>query len=212
MVFSHCALPQTNPPYLTHLPSRWLRGRAAWPPQTSSWSYSFLSHEDIVQYRILTPMTGKPNYSKTSHPLLSCVSRGTDSSCGPTFPGRSSPWRVPLPTLGTTLRPAWPAQPQHPRDFTPPPEHTQLLLGKALQKGQPRQQTARQLFLCLPALFTLSNTQPNSHIKLQKNQLGPLSHGINQKSCHIKKCYEISRGDKGKGKLKGSSCAGHLKT
>lgn len=94
----------------------------------------------------------------------------------------------------------------------PPPEHTQLLLGKALQKGQPRQQTARRLFLCLPALFTLSNTQPNSHIKLQKNQLGPLSHGINQKSCHIKKCYEISRGDKGKGKLKGSSCAGHLKT
>lgn len=156
-----------------------------------------------------TQTTGKPNYGKTNHPLLLSATQHWLPLAASLSQEGLIPDRCCCPPC------ALPAQPQLPRDFTAP-EYARLLLGKAPShcpaERAVEKTECRQLSLCHLALFTLSNTQPNSHIKLQQNQLGPLSHGINQKSCHIKKPYEISRQDKGRGKLKGSSCAGHLKT
>lgn len=116
----------------------------------------------------------KSNYGQTN--LLLSLPRSTDSfSCSLTFPGSSSPWWV----LLSPLCPARAARSWTPQDMTRC--SWEKLLPTALQKEQLRQETARQLSLFHLALFTLSNVPPNSHFKLQKNQLGSLSHGINQK-------------------------------
>lgn len=187
MLLSHYVLPRADLPFLTHRPSCWLWALLLDPPNKQPKLLPPLPRGHLsIQ---TTRTTCKSNSSKKTHPLLSSLSHSPGSSLTVSL---SQEGLIPD---GCSAHPvALPNQPSPGTPGTSPPhhpEHPQLLLGKS-PSHCPAERAAettdcRQLALRHPAVFTLSNLQPDSHIKLQKNQLGPLSHGINQKSRHIKK-------------------------
>lgn len=72
-MLSPCELPKTDLPYLTHLPSSgWLWGRTAWPPNKHPKPLLSLPWGHLSIQKTWT--TGKSNYIKANHPLLSSPS------------------------------------------------------------------------------------------------------------------------------------------
>lgn len=157
-VLSYCALPKTALPDTPSL--QVASGQCCMTPQTSSRSYSFLFHADLFQYRKLRPPVSQITVKQTTpcSPLchaalapslaVSLTQEGLvpDRCCCP-------PWG---PPCALPDQPASTPQGLYPHKSMPSCSWEKLL-PTALQKGQPRQQTAGS-FLCATWLYLLIQT------------------------------------------------------